>query len=150
MEKITHSIFEGKFTIDENGCWLLTSCIGNHGYGQIRYGGKKVLAHRLSYSLYKGETNGLHVLHKCDIKNCINPDHLFLGTDKDNSNDRDSKGRQSKGERQPAAKLTEDDVVRIKEAPSYWGVVKVLAERFGVKPCVSSWIRNGKRWTHVS
>lgn len=64
------------------------------GYGRLRVDGKKVLAHRASYEEFNGAiTDGLLVCHSCDTPSCINPDHLFLGTDKDNFHDSLNKGR---------------------------------------------------------
>ena len=79
---------------DFNDCWKYTAYLNSRGYGRLRYKGKKVLAHRLSYLLFKGEIKDkLRVCHTCDNPTCINPDHLFLGTDKDNNDDAIKKGR---------------------------------------------------------
>ena len=74
--------------IPEAGCWLWLGCIGN-GYGKFR----GMQAHRYSWLLHIGSTNGLRVLHRCDIPSCVNPAHLFLGTQSDNMLDRSIKGR---------------------------------------------------------
>ena len=80
-------------TIDQ-GCWNWTAYKNNEGYGRLRAGGEKVLAHRLSYSIFKGEiAEGLFVCHTCDNPACINPEHLFLGTHQDNVSDCVAKGR---------------------------------------------------------
>jgi hypothetical protein len=78
---------------NEQGCWLWTGTKVD-GYGQISINGKGVRAHRLSYKLATGNDPGdLLVCHTCDQRDCVNPSHFFLGTDKDNSRDRNSKGR---------------------------------------------------------
>lgn len=76
-------------------CWNWTACKrGKAGYGAINVNGKVKDAHRLSYELHKGEIpEGLMVLHTCDNRLCVNPEHLFLGTAKDNWHDGFNKGR---------------------------------------------------------
>lgn len=85
--------FEKKFT-KTDGCWIWNAATDPKGYGAFRYEGKTQIASRVSYQLYKGNVpSGLHVLHTCDNPSCVNPDHLFLGTNDDNVEDRKSKGR---------------------------------------------------------
>lgn len=78
--------------------WIGAGSTSKKGYGQIRLPGAKgrqTSAHRVSWILHRGEIPiGLDVLHKCDNPPCVNPDHLFLGTNQDNVNDKVSKGRQ--------------------------------------------------------
>lgn len=91
--------FENKFLPEPmSGCWLWMATIQPEtGYGAISRPGGVVGAHRLSWELYRGAIpDGLHVLHKCDIRSCVNPDHLFLGTNKDNVDDMLRKGRSRK------------------------------------------------------
>lgn len=82
-----------------NGCWIWAGAVwGNNSYGCVKFNGRTWNAHRLAYSLEKGEIPaGLCVLHACDTPLCVNPDHLFLGTQKDNIADRARKGRTSNG-----------------------------------------------------
>ena len=82
---------EFRYEIDSNGCWVWTGWIDNWGYGYIPgHGG----AHRVSYQIYKGRINkGLLVCHTCDNPKCVNPEHLWLGTTKENALDRQRKGR---------------------------------------------------------
>ncbi len=85
---------EEKYTVAENGCWEWTACTNKAGYGRIIFRGKAWLAHRLSFQTFIGPIiNGLHVCHHCDNPPCVNPKHLFLGTDSDNMHDMVSKGR---------------------------------------------------------
>ena len=79
-----------------SGCWLWTASVRPlSGYGQLRHAGKIRFAHRVAYEAFRGRIpDGLFVCHHCDTRSCINPDHLFLGTGKDNAQDMIRKGRQ--------------------------------------------------------
>lgn len=99
-------------------CWNWNAFIHPSGYGTFRLNGKEALSHRMSWILSFGQIpDGLCVCHKCDNRICCNPSHLFLGTYKDNANDRDRKGRtkipNNAGDNHGMSKLTEDDVKRI-------------------------------------
>jgi hypothetical protein len=92
--KSTLERFEDKFVKSESGCWEWIGGKYVGGYGVFYFRGKKRGAHRVSYILYVGEIlNGLSVCHKCDNPSCVNPNHLFLGTQLDNVRDMFSKGR---------------------------------------------------------
>lgn len=77
-----------------SGCWLWTKSVGNSGYGKLRIGNRDVGAHRASFAAFNGAIpDGACVLHSCDVRACINPQHLFIGSHSDNSKDMVRKGR---------------------------------------------------------
>ena len=76
-------------------CWLWTGALNSKGYGSLRVNGKSVSAHRLSFLWFKGDIpDGMLICHTCDTPSCVNPDHLWLGTPKDNHKDMWDKGRE--------------------------------------------------------
>lgn len=139
--------FENSVMKDPNsGCWLWTDLITEYGYGRLHHEGEMRKAHRISYEYHVGPIpSGMLVCHKCDIPACVNPDHLFLGTQNDNVADKIKKGRgrAAKGEDSGRAKLTWPDVREIRTLPM---TQKELSKRFGVSPSVISNIRQNKYW----
>jgi len=138
----------------EDECWPWLAYRNEWGYGTIGTPAAigVELAHRVSWQLHKGPIpDGMLVLHRCDNPPCVNPAHLFLGTDADNSHDRDAKGRLQplRGERHGCSRLTEDDVRNIRVLR---GEVdrKILALYFGVTPSMISAIQLRRNWRHVS
>jgi len=86
--------FMGFVELSDEGCWLWKSTITHTGYGQFRFLNKVILAHRMAYELYVGAAPPrCCVCHRCDVRHCVRPDHLFLGTTSDNQRDRYLKGR---------------------------------------------------------
>ena len=132
-----------------NGCWLWTGGVGSHGYGMICYTEiGDVLTHRLSWMLCRGEIkDGLHVLHNCpggDNRRCVNPDHLFLGTQDDNAKDMGRKLR-------AWSKLSVDEVREIKRLHAAYKYTYVkLGQMFGVHPSDIGMLIRGKIWGHVT
>ena len=152
--------FWGKVTkIEDSGCWLWTGEISPDGYGVFHVEDRNVAAHRFSMEMFLGRelrspgrqlAGDELVLHLCDNRLCVNPQHLTLGTQADNICDRDSKGRQSRGVDRPACKLTEDDVRKIRELYVLWKYTQVrLGLEFGVHYSVISDIILRKTWKHV-
>lgn len=127
-------------------CWGWTA-FKHQGYGRIGVGAKSVGAHRVAYMLEKGDIpKGLVVLHSCDNPECTNPAHLSLGTPTDNNRDRNTKGRQARGERIGAAKLTEAQVAEIRTGNSS---LADLALRFGCSASAIAHARVGQTWQHL-
>lgn len=120
-----------------DGCWLWVGAKDRKGYGKLQIGTLKnpkyVTASRLSYEIANGPIPpGRNVLHSCDTPPCVNPEHLFLGSYADNAADKVAKGRQSRGENHPWAKLTNDQVRELRAMD--WTVMKpgAIARRYGI------------------
>ncbi|MFH1185964.1 MAG: HNH endonuclease, partial [Chloroflexota bacterium] len=146
-------------------CWPWTGVKYHGGYGRLRFGKRRIFAHRVAYEVSIGPIpNGMFVCHHCDNPACCNPAHLFIGTPADNSHDRDAKGRQSKGlkqslavlsnrprgEQHPHARFTEAEVIEIRalRATGEW-TYRALAKRFGTSHGQVQFIVKRVSWTHV-
>jgi hypothetical protein len=130
------------------GCWFWIG--GGTRYGRFWANGKLEGAHNISYVLHKGEIpKGLQVCHSCDNTQCVNPDHLFLGTFQENMDDKVSKGRQAKGETAGRAKLKDDDVRVIRQMIAEGFPQAQIARDYGVDPKQITRIKQKKTWSHV-
>lgn len=136
-------------------CWVWTGARDRHGYGRISCQRGAVwrprFAHRVSWELHRGQIpDGMCVLHRCDNTSCVNPGHLFLGTQRDNVQDMDNKGRRvvrvRTGAEHSMAKLSEADALAILRSTAK-GVL--LAREYGVTPALVSAIRKRKVWRHL-
>lgn len=129
-------------------CWEWTGSKRN-GYGEY----SNTSAHRKSYELHKGKIpDGLFVLHSCDNRACINPDHLRLGTNQDNINDKVERGRArgyaKRGENSSYAKLTNSNIIEIRENP-HNKCLNCLSAQFKVCPQQISRIQHNERWSEL-
>lgn len=122
----------------ENDCWIYTA--GDKeprsGHMTIGYNGRTRLVHRVAWEITNGPIpDGLCVCHHCDTPRCVNPAHLFLGTQGDNTADRDAKGRQrsTRGVDHPNCRLTDEDVAAIRaDYVPYKNSTFALAKKYGV------------------
>ena len=141
----------------ETQCWEWQGSKRN-GYGRMIVGSRKdqtrksESAHRVSYEIYHGEIpNGMEVCHKCDNPCCINPEHLFVGTRQDNMRDREIKGRNKpqQGEKNGRAKLTQSQIIEIRQSRNFGMSYGQLANNFGVNKKTIIDIVKGKNWRSV-
>ncbi len=141
--------------IDEKtGCLLWPRGQNGQGYAGTVYGGKTVLFHRLVCEKKYGVklTENQCACHTCDVRNCVNPDHLFIGTKKDNADDRDRKGRNVnyRGEKHPNAKLKEVDVRQIKDLIRSGRMsLAEIGRQYGARIDTVWLIKTGKQWSSV-
>lgn len=159
----------GKVRKEPSGCWIWTGTKNGGGYGTIGLGAAsegKGFVHRVAYRLFKGPIPpGMCVCHTCDVRLCVNPDHLFVGTMLDNMADAKRKGRmpkgktwptkartagQVRGERHGRAKLSERQarqILRLFQEGN--GNKRQLADRFGVCRATVANIVVGRNWSHI-
>jgi len=137
------------------GCWLWLGRLNPDGYGSLHAEDNEFgaySAHRYSYQLFNGPLNSLQVLHKCDVRCCVNPDHLFLGTQPENIIDMDKKNRRNpaKGEKIGNSKIKSEQALEIKKLYSTGNYRQIdIAKKFGVERGVVSSIVQNKTWIHV-
>lgn len=158
-----------------DGCWRWTATKIPRGYGMSWWPDEgPELAHRVSYRLQFGDIPvGMQVLHKCDVRDCVNPDHLFLGTHQDNMDDMVRKGRHysktspekyarglrngaytkperiRRGENHPYAILTAELVLAIRRAASEGKKNARIAETFGLNPKTVGTVKRRETWKHI-
>ena len=134
---------------DGNGCTLWTAYVDRGGYGQFKYLGRKVLAHRYASGMLDWPKE-IQTRHTCHVRSCVNPAHLTFGSMADNIRDRDEAGRQAKGVGHGMSKLTEEQVIEIRRRYADGGVTQQeLGDEFGIHQTRISDIVRRKRWTHL-
>lgn len=134
--------------IPETGCWIWTGATTTKGrYGYVKYQGANTLAHRAFYRHYKGDIpRGMNVCHSCDVSLCVNPYHLFLGTQAENLADMRSKGRgklppKLSGEDNPRARYTDEFIAEVcRYYDEHKVTFKQLAEHFGLPSKGYAWL----------
>lgn len=142
--------FWAKVSKKASGCWVWTGRRNEKGYGIIDISRSSQKAHRVSWIINRGEIpDGLSVLHDCPIKDnrsCVNPDHLWLGTQKDNLMDALAKGMTPKGESHWNSKLTDDQVSEIRILKKSGMTTIALGRKFGVtRQHIGKIVRNIRR-----
>lgn len=143
----TPEMFWSKVVVTASGCWEWTKARDKDGYGKTSVNYRRVRCHRHAYELARGPVpGGLCVLHSCDNPPCCNPDHLFLGTNQENTRDKIAKGRQVRGEATVTAKLTAFDVGRLREMRASGRSYPSLAREFGISYCHARRICLGESW----
>ncbi|WP_081080637.1 HNH endonuclease signature motif containing protein [Burkholderia cepacia] len=143
-ESITDVIAQRTERDSVTGCLNWTGATQSEGYGIFSFGGKLMLVHRAAYQEVHGEIpDGLVVMHGCDNRRCCNESHLRLGTDQDNKDDCVAKGRHSRGESHPTAKLTAEEVKQIRADSRNQ---RALASEFGVSQSQISHIKTFSQW----
>lgn len=143
-------------SLGPDGCWFWVGCVGSGGYGMTSISRKHILAHRLSWEIANGEPvpDGMQVMHSCDVRNCVNPAHLSIGTAAENMADCAQKGRLNppclRGERSGMSRLTDEKVRAIRSLyDSGHHSTRQLGSMFGVdgKTVWSVVTRNS--WKHI-
>jgi predicted XRE-type DNA-binding protein len=144
-----------------SGCWLWTGAVNRIGYGMFHIKHDKetnksyaALAHRFSFELHAGKKLGeLCALHKCDNPACVNPDHIYAGTQAHNVADMDAKGRRINrplhGSNHSNSKLKENDILQIKILRNMGFKQKEIGSIFGVSQVQIGNILRGKQWNHL-
>ena len=145
MKKSIESRFFAKVATRDSGCHEWTGCLMPNGYGQFHKDGKTAYAHRVAYELAYGPTNQ-YVLHKCDNRKCVNPEHLFAGSFEENMQDMVNKNRQAQGDRNGRRKLSSTDVRAIR---AMVGLQREIAAKYNVTPSLVAMIRSGRIWRNV-
>lgn len=146
-ERITMNV-----EINSNGCWVWKKRLNHDGYGVISIKKSKRFVHRVVYQEWVGSIpEGKEVCHTCDVRNCCNPEHLFVGTHLDNIRDMVKKGRNAPvaGENNPRAILTEAQVIEIFKKLIKGERVSTIAVNFGVPSRIIHNIKNLKAWKSV-
>jgi len=142
-------MFEDRYIPEPNsGCWLWLGYGDKNGYGTFYPRGERWKAHRYSWFIHNGSIpDGLMVCHHCDMPACVNPNHLFLGTNKNNLQDMVDKGRGPTGAKNPSAKLSEIDINPIRNDSRPY---PEIAKDYDITAQNVCYIKQRKTWKHVA
>lgn len=136
--------------VTESGCWLWTGKVDKDGYGTLRRrngAGGDYKAHRVSYEVHHGSIpSGLDVCHSCDVRCCINPSHLRAATRQDNIRERTERKREHRGEQCSYAKITSNDVRRLRQSKLRGRAFRSLCKSIGISSSQGYRILNGECW----
>ena len=145
MTRSPRQRFESKI-YKTDSCWLWTGANdGRFGYGSFKVSGKTIKAHRFAWILEHGSIpSGMCILHKCDVPQCVNVNHLYVGTKKDNTIDRELRGRH------PKTKVSVGDVIAIRSWHKSGNVMmKDIAHYYNVSPATITYILNGRTHGYI-
>lgn len=148
-DRLKYLLLRRRQCVSEEDCWISDYCCDSKGYPQIRYQSKLYYVHRMAAFIWLGyDWNPERcVCHTCDNPKCFNPDHLFIGTLKENTRDMLLKKRHVHGENVITSKLSEKEVTEIKN--SYKSQPEIAA-KYGITQQQVSKIRLGLRWRHLN
>ncbi len=138
-----------QYVTNTEGCWLWRGMIHHTGYGYLYNGTISEGAHRIAFQLFRGPIpTGLFVCHTCDVRACVNPDHLWLGTNEENIRDRDLKGRTAlhQGTENGKAKFTDQQIQAIRQDQRR---AEDVAADYGVNYTTIHRIRRRVSWAHI-
>lgn len=134
-----------------NDCWQFQGYIEGTGYGRLKVAGKRRMAHRVSFEIHHGNiTPGMMICHRCDNPSCVNPNHLFQGSSRDNKLDCTSKRRHAFGSKSPNAVLTEEQVREIRGDHKAGKIsYREAARKYGVSFGLIGHILRGRAWNYL-